>query len=65
MKCYSRVLHPTWANAVADHWKPFEVQKYSGCNRNAMKFETDDSDGEQVVIPCQRDTNQNAQCPSC
>ena len=50
MKCYSRVLHPTWANAVADHWKPFEVQKYAGCNRNAMKFATDDSDGEKVVI---------------
>ena len=50
MKCYSRALHPTWANAVADHWKPFEVQKYAGCNRNAMKFATDDSDGEKVVI---------------
>ena len=48
MKCYSRVLHPIWANAVADHWKPFEVQKYTGCNRNAMKFATDD--GEKVVI---------------
>ena len=50
MKCYSRVLHPTWANAVADHWKPFEAQKYAGCNRNAMKFPTDDSDREKVVI---------------
>ena len=49
MKCYSRVLHPFWANALADHWKPFEVQKYSGCNRNAMKFATDDA-GEKVVI---------------
>ena len=49
MKCYSRVLHPIWANAVADHWKPFEVQKYTGRNRNAMKFATDD-DGEKVVI---------------
>ena len=49
MKCYSRVLHSFWANALADHWKPFEVQKYSGCNRNAMKFATDDA-GEKVVI---------------